>query len=99
MKTAGPIGRRALGDPVPYFDHEGRVRLLRNAIDVAYSCRHPALPRLLNVIESPAGPALVYEAARGERVGVARANRHDPASAYQRLRTLLRISFSACSTC
>ncbi len=28
---------------MPYFDHEGRVRLLRNAIDLAYSCRHPAM--------------------------------------------------------
>lgn len=84
VKTAGAIGQQAPGVPVPYFDHDGRVRLLRNAIDLAYSCRHPALPRLLNVIESPFGPALVYEAAQGELVGVARGNRDAPASAYQR---------------
>lgn len=84
VKTAGAVGRQAPGAPVPYFDHEGRVRLLRNAINLAYSCRHPALPRLLNVIESPSGPVLVYEAAQGELVGDARGNRDDPASAYQR---------------
>lgn len=84
VKTAGGVGGKAPGAPVPYFDHEGRVRLLRNAIDLASSCRHPALPRLLNVIESPSGPVLVYEAAPGEPVGVARGNRGDPASAYQR---------------
>jgi serine/threonine-protein kinase len=84
VKTAGEMGPPAPGAPSPYFDHEGRVRLLRNAVDLACSCRHPALPRLLNVIESPLGPALVYEAAQGELVGVARGNRDDPASAYQR---------------
>jgi serine/threonine-protein kinase len=84
VKSAGAVGQPAPGAPVPYFDHQGRVRLLRNAIDLARSCRHPALPRLLNVIESPCGPALVYEAARGELVRVPRARRDDPASAYQR---------------
>lgn len=84
VKTADATGPQAPGAPVPYFDHEGRVRLLRNAIDLAHSCRHPALPQLLNVIESPSGPALVYAAAQGELVGVARGNRDDPASAYQR---------------
>jgi len=84
VKTAGANGLHAPGAPVPYFDHKGRVRLLRNAIDLAGSCRHPALPRLLNVLESPSGPALVYEAARGELVRVPRGTREDPASAYQR---------------
>ncbi len=84
VKTAGTDAPPAPGDPVPYFDHAGRVSLLRNAVDLAGSCRHRALPRLLNVIESPSGPALVYEAARGELVGVRREARHDPASAYQR---------------
>ncbi len=84
VKTAGTRCGPLPGDPVPYFDHEGRVRLLRNAIVLAGSCRHPALPRLLNVLESPSGPALVYEAARGELVGVPREARDDPASAYQR---------------
>src|SRR4029079_3228378 len=55
-----------------------------NAVELATSCSHPALPRLLNVIESPSGPALVYEAAEGELLHVPRAARSDPASAYQR---------------
>jgi serine/threonine protein kinase, bacterial len=84
VKTAGVRGEPVPGASVPYFDHEGRVRLLRNAIVLAGSCQHRTLPRLLNVIESPAGPALVYEAARGELVGVPREARDDPASSYQR---------------
>jgi serine/threonine-protein kinase len=84
VKTAGARGRPIPGAPAPYFDHEGRVRLLRNAIFLARSCRHPALPRLLNVLESPSGPALVYEAAEGELVRVPRGSRADPTSAYQR---------------
>ena len=42
------------------------------------------MPRLLNVIETPSGPALVYEAAAGELVHARRPQRDDPASAYQR---------------
>lgn len=84
VKSAGPVIGNVRGATVPYFDHEGRVRLLRNAVELARSCKHAALPRLLNVIESPAGPALVYEAAQGELVGVPRRMRTDPQSAYQR---------------
>jgi serine/threonine protein kinase, bacterial len=84
VKTAGATQPPAAGAPVPYLDHPGRVRLLRNAIDLARSCDHRALPALLNVIESPAGPALVYEAATGELVGVPSEERGDPASPYQR---------------
>jgi serine/threonine-protein kinase len=84
VKTAGPPGRQPPGALVPYLDHDARVRLLRNAIELAASCRHPALAQLLNVIETPAGPALIYECAMGELVGVARERRTDPASAYQR---------------
>jgi serine/threonine-protein kinase len=84
VKTAGSRDGHGPGATTPYFDHEGRVRLLRNAIDLAGSCRHPALPRLLNVLESPSGPALVYEAANGELVHVPQRARDDPASAYQR---------------
>jgi serine/threonine-protein kinase len=84
VKTAGSDAPPRPGAPVPYFDHEGRVRLLRNAIELAESCQHPALARLLNVIESPQGPVLVYEAATGELVGVPRESRRDPSSAYQR---------------
>jgi serine/threonine protein kinase, bacterial len=84
VKTAGLTGGPAPSAPVPYFDHAGRVALLRNAVELAASCSHPALPRLLNVIESPSGPALVYEAVEGELVHARRAERSAPASAYQR---------------
>ncbi|WP_151083808.1 serine/threonine protein kinase [Nocardioides cynanchi] len=84
VKTAGPDTPPPPGAAVPYFDHAGRVEVLRNAVVVARSCDHPALPRLLNVIESPGGPALVYEAADGELVGVRAAERPDPTSSYQR---------------
>src|SRR3954469_14517100 len=62
VKTAGTDTPPPRGAMVPYFDHASRVELLRNAVLVAGSCDHRALPRLLNVIESPVGPALVYEA-------------------------------------
>jgi serine/threonine protein kinase, bacterial len=84
VKTAGLTDLQLQGAPVPYFNYEGRVRLMRNAIELASSCRHPALARLRNVIESPAGPALVYECAVGALVGAPRERRTDPASAYQR---------------
>jgi serine/threonine protein kinase, bacterial len=84
VKTAGTDAPPPPGAAIPHFDHAGRVRLLRNAVELAHSCDHPALPRLLNVIESPAGPALVYESAPGELLNVPRARRRDPASAYQR---------------
>ena len=42
------------------------------------------MPRLLNVIESPSGPALVDEGVEGELVHARRAERSDPTSAYQR---------------
>jgi serine/threonine protein kinase, bacterial len=84
VKTAGTDTPPPPGAAVPYFDHAGRVELLRNAVLIARSCDHPAMARLLNVIESPMGPALVYEAADGELVHVPRARRDDPASAYQR---------------
>lgn len=88
VKTAGEDSAPRPGDVVPFHDHAGRVRLLRNAVELAASCNHPALARLLNVIESPSGPALVYEAASGELVGVPSAIRGDPDSAYQRFARL-----------
>jgi serine/threonine protein kinase, bacterial len=88
VKTAGSPGPAVPGAPVPYLDHAGRVRLLRNAVDVARSCDHHALPALLNVIESPVGPVLVYEAATGELIGVPREQQGDPTSPYQRLARL-----------
>jgi serine/threonine-protein kinase len=84
VKSAGLRGAQPSGAPEPWFHHAGRVALLRNAVALAGSCDRPALPRLLNVVESPAGPLLVYEAAAGELVHTPRATRADPASAYQR---------------
>jgi len=84
IKTAGTGAPPPAGAPVPYSDHPGRVRLLRNAVDLARSCDHPALPALLNVIESPEGPMLVYRAVPGELIGGPTELRADPASAYQR---------------
>ncbi|MCB0189025.1 MAG: hypothetical protein KDE31_32370, partial [Caldilineaceae bacterium] len=54
------------------------------------SCDHPLLCRLYNVIESPAGPLLVYAWAEGELLHVAQADRVDPQSSYQRFRALPR---------
>jgi serine/threonine protein kinase, bacterial len=88
VKTAGLDVPTRPGAPTPYLDHAGRVRLLRNAAELARSCTHPALPRLLHVIESPHGPALVYEGVEGELVGGPREARDDPASAYQRFARL-----------
>jgi serine/threonine-protein kinase len=55
---------KTAGDPAntePYLDFADRVGLLRNAIELSRSVSHPALPRLHAVIESPAGPLLVYD--------------------------------------
>jgi serine/threonine protein kinase, bacterial len=60
----------------------------RNAVALAQSCNHPALARLLNVVECPLGPMVVYAKAQGELVGTARERRADPASAYQRFASL-----------
>src|SRR5688572_28558894 len=83
VKTAGDPANRSC-----VLDHAARVALLRNAVDVARSCTHRCLPALQRVIESPAGPLLVYDWIAGELVGVPRARRDDPTSAYQRLRAL-----------
>lgn len=96
VKSAGQESPPPPGAPDPYFDHAGRVRLLRNAVKVAHSCRHPALPELLNVIESASGPMLVYEAVAGDLIGVTskptpEGSAHlfqDPTSSYQRFARL-----------
>lgn len=66
VKTAGTLSPTPADAPVPYLDHAGRVNLLRNAAELARSCSHPCLARLQNVIESPLGPALVYDYAPGQ---------------------------------
>ena len=88
VKSAGTPDPPPTGAPVPYFDHAGRVRLLRNAVDLSRSCCHPCLARLRNVIESPVGPALVYDYAPGESLGTSATHRSDPTSAYQRFARL-----------
>jgi hypothetical protein len=66
---------KTAGDPTdtrPYLDFDDRVALLRNAVELAHSVAHPALPTLHAVIESPAGPLLVYDWRDGELLGTAR---------------------------
>ena len=69
IKTAGTDAPPTPGVPTPYFDHSGRVRLLGNAMNLVRSCDHPALAALLNVVETPTSPMLVYRAAPGELIG------------------------------
>lgn len=87
-KSAGTATPPAPGLPVPYFDHPGRVRLLRNAVDVFASCDHRALARLRNVVETADGPVLVYDRAPGELVGTPRHRRADATSPYRRFAAL-----------
>lgn len=82
VKTAGAPDSRA------FLGHAERVALLRNAVLVAKAVDDPALPPLLNVIESREGPMLVYEWVNGELVGVPRAQRSNPASAFCRFKAL-----------
>ncbi len=83
VKTAGRVD-----DPAPRLDHAARVALLRNAVVIARSSSHHALPILHHVIESPAGPLLVYDWFDGELLGVPAARRDDPGSSFQRFRAL-----------
>jgi serine/threonine protein kinase, bacterial len=83
VKTAGmPENSKA------HLSHEQRVALLRNAVSFRRHVDHYSLPKLLNVIESPHGPMLVYEWVPGELLGVERSRRADPASPFQRFRAL-----------
>jgi serine/threonine protein kinase len=83
VKTAGNPA-----DPRPILNHPARVALLRNAIRLRGICSHFTLPKLYRVIESPSGPLLVYQWFDGELLGVSPAQRDDPASAFQRFRSL-----------
>ena len=83
VKTAGmPENSKA------HLSHEQRVELLRNAVSFRRSVDHHSLPELLNVIDSPHGPMLVYEWVPGELLGVEHSRRADPASPFQRFRAL-----------
>jgi serine/threonine protein kinase, bacterial len=83
VKTAGmPENSKA------HLSHEQRVALLRNAVSFRQHVNHHSLPKLLNVIDSPHGPMLVYEWVPGELLGVERSRRADPAAPFQRFRAL-----------
>src|SRR5262245_16518062 len=70
VKTAGmPENSKA------HLSHEQRVALLRNAVTFRRQVDHHSFPELLNVIESPDGPMLVYSWIPGELVGVERSRR------------------------
>jgi serine/threonine-protein kinase len=83
-------------DPAPICSHAERIALLRNAIRLARGYRHPALPRLRQVVESPDGPMLVYDWVDGELLHVARERRADPANAYRRFLNLPADAVLAC---
>ena len=83
VKTAGQPA-----DPQPALRHTARVALLRNAARLHASCQHPILPPLLSLIESPAGPLLVYPWVDGELLAVPRDQRANPVSSHQRFRSL-----------
>jgi serine/threonine-protein kinase len=91
VKTAGRPD-----DPRPYLDHAGRVALLRNAVRLHASVQHPLAPGPMRVIESPAGPMLVYHWLDGELLGVPRARRDDAASPFARFRGLPADTIRAC---
>jgi serine/threonine-protein kinase len=75
-------------DTEAFLDHPKRIALLRNAIEVARSCKHDVLSTLHNVIESLDGPMLVYSWAEGELIGVPRAQRFNSESSFQRFKQL-----------
>jgi serine/threonine-protein kinase len=93
VKTAGRPD-----DPRPILNHPARMALLRNAIRLGERCHHFTLPRLYRVIESPSGPLLVYQWLDGELLGASRAQRDDPATAFQRFRSLPAATIRACLT-
>ncbi len=66
LKTAGKPDA-----PKP-ISHDFSISLLRNAQRLWEKSRHPLLPELYQVIESPDGPLCVYEWADGELLGNAR---------------------------
>ena len=63
VKTAGRPD-----DDRSYLDHRGRVSLLGNAVRLAESSDHRALPNLHQVVGSAWGPMLVYDWAEGELI-------------------------------
>jgi serine/threonine protein kinase len=82
IKTAGSPEDR------PYLAHDARVALLRNAVRLARSVSDSALPAMRNVVETAAGPLLVYDWVDGELVGTTASRRTDPTSAFARFKAL-----------
>jgi serine/threonine-protein kinase len=83
IKTAGQSD-----DTRPFLKYPARVELLRNAGQIARTCRHPILPKLYRIIESPCGPLLVYQWLDGELIGVPSSRRDQSESSFQRFRRL-----------
>lgn len=83
VKTAG-----LPDDSASALSHPERVDLLRNAVRISRAVSHPALPLLRNVIESSAGPLLVYDWVDGELIGGSAEHRADETSAFARFRKL-----------
>lgn len=81
VKTAGDPH-----DTVTYLPLAARITLLRNAIEVNRSVSHPTMPALLHVIESTAGPMLVFAWRDGDLVGGS--GRAEPGSTFRRFLAL-----------
>lgn len=81
VKTAGDPQ-----DTVSRLPLAARIALLRNAVEVNRNVSHATLPELVHVIESPAGPMLVFAWRDGEvGGGFARA---EPGSTFRRFLAL-----------
>ena len=91
VKTPGEVGYST-----GWADHRGRADLLRNAVAVARSLTHRALPALHHVVEAPDGPLLVYDWAEGLLLRVEAEERTRPGSSFYRFvhlpgETILRV--------
>ncbi|MGH7470452.1 MAG: serine/threonine protein kinase [Longimicrobiales bacterium] len=82
VKTAGADA------PAPTLPRDHRIALLRNAIQLNRTVSHKVLPILRNVVESEAGPILVYDWVDGELLGSPASQRSDPRSTFLRFRRL-----------
>ena len=85
VKTPGD-----LGFSTDWADHRGRAGLLRNAVAVARSLTHRALPALHHIVEAPDGPLLVYDWVEGLLLRVPAEERTRPGSSFQRFLRLPR---------
>ena len=82
VKTAGAPTVKS------FLPHNRRVDWLRNAVRLSRVLKDPVHPQLLNVVASCHGPMLVYEWVPGELIGVEKARRRDPDSAFVRFKAL-----------